>query len=124
MPMNAPIPSCAAAVMAAVLLCACGEQQATAPAPAAAAPAIGPLTGDPATVRLYEQTCRACHGQPGTGAPLTGDRGAWAPRMAQGMDVLLGHTINGYRGMPPLGACADCGEDEFGALIKYMAGSS
>jgi cytochrome c5 len=104
----------------AALIAACGESSApaaNAPAAAAAAPV------DPAIAKLYGQTCRACHDpRARTGAPATGDRQAWAPRVAQGMDVLLERTINGYKGMPPLGACADCGEDEFVALIRYMAG--
>jgi cytochrome c5 len=100
------------------MLAACGEQ--TAPQQTAAVPAA---PADPALVQLYEQTCKTCHGVPGTGAPLTGDRAAWAPRMAQGMDTLLDHTINGLRGMPPLGSCGDCSEEEFVALIRYMSGA-
>jgi cytochrome c5 len=42
--------------------------------------------------------------------------------MAKGMDTLLDNTINGYKGMPPLGMCMDCGEEEFEALIRFMAG--
>jgi cytochrome c5 len=36
--------------------------------------------------------------------------------------VMLEHTVNGYNGMPPLGACMDCSEKEFEALIRFMAG--
>lgn len=101
------------------LLVACNQ---TSPPPAAAAPANA-VTADPAVVRLYEQTCRACHDpRSRTGAPAAGDAQAWAPRLAQGMDVLVDHTINGFRGMPPLGACMDCTEADFVALIGYMAG--
>ena len=32
------------------------------------------------------------------------------------------NTINGFNGMPPLGMCMDCGEEEFVALINFMAG--
>jgi len=96
-------------------LCACGEQAAPAGG-AAAAPA------DPKLAKLYGQTCKACHTSPGSGAPQSGDRAAWDPRMAQGMATLLDHTVNGYKGMPPLGSCMDCGEKDFEALIRFMSG--
>jgi cytochrome c5 len=35
--------------------------------------------------------------------------------------VLLDRTISGYKGMPPLGSCAECTEQEFEALIRFMA---
>ena len=31
------------------------------------------------------------------GAPKPGDAAAWAPRIAQGMDVLKSHAINGFK---------------------------
>lgn len=107
-------------ILLALGIAACGSPE----PPAKAAPAVpvtAPPAADPAVMRIYEQTCKACHGLPGTGAPLTGDAAAWAPRVAQGMDTLLEHTIAGFKGMPPLGSCGDCGEDEFRALIRYMA---
>ncbi|MBE0763098.1 cytochrome c5 family protein, partial [Escherichia coli] len=48
-----------------------------------------------------------------SGAPLTGDAAAWAPRLAQGIDTLLDHSINGYKGMPPMGMCMQCSEEQF-----------
>lgn len=104
----------AACACAAAVLAGCG-QDAGSP-PEAVAPA------DPKLARLYEQTCKTCHTNPGTGAPQTGDRQAWVPRIAQGMPVLVDHTINGFKGMPPLGSCMDCSEADFEALIRYMAG--
>ncbi len=73
--------------------------------------------------RLYLQTCMACHTSAGSGAPQAGDRAAWEPRLRQGMDALLAHTIDGYKGMPPLGSCMDCSEPQFEALIRFMAGA-
>ena len=74
--------------------------------------------------RIYVQTCMACHTSPGSGAPQAGDRAAWAPRLQQGMDTLLRHTIDGHQGMPPLGSCMDCSEAEFEGLIRFMAGGA
>ena len=60
----------------------------------------------------------------GTGAPQVGDAAAWAPRLAQGDAVLLDHTFNGFKSMPPMGACMDCTEPQYRALIEYMAGTA
>jgi cytochrome c5 len=98
------------------LLAGCQEPTASSPAAAAAMPADAKLA------RTYAQTCKACHATAASGAPLTGDRAAWQPRVAQGMPALLEHTVRGYKGMPPLGACMDCTEKEFEALIRFMAG--
>lgn len=100
------------------LLAACGpdQDQTQGPNAALAAPA------DPQLARLYAQTCKACHATPASGAPQAGDRAAWDPRVAQGMPVLLEHTVRGYKGMPPLGSCMDCNEQDFEALIRFMAG--
>jgi cytochrome c5 len=108
--------------MTRMLLCAglallAGCQEATAPAAT-----TGAMPADAKLARTYAQTCKACHETAASGAPLTGDRAAWQPRVAQGMPLLLEHTVRGYKGMPPLGACMDCTEKEFEALIRFMAG--
>ena len=73
---------------------------------------------------IYERSCKACHSTPASGAPQTGDAEAWAPRLEQGADALLDHTIDGYKAMPPMGMCMDCSEEQFIALIEYMTGST
>lgn len=105
-------------VLLALAIAGCGRSE---PPSVPAGPVTAPPAADPAVMRIYDQTCKACHGLPGSGAPLTGDTAAWAPRVAQGMDTLLDHTIAGFKGMPPLGSCGDCSEDDFRALIRYMA---
>lgn len=100
----------------------CGQESPT-PSEAAPAPQAAAAPSDPKLARLYDQTCKACHTSPGSGAPQAGDAAAWQSRMAQGMPVLLDRTINGYKGMPPLGSCMDCSEAEFEALIRFMAGA-
>jgi cytochrome c5 len=83
-----------------------------------------PAPADAARIGLlYAQTCMACHTSPSSGAPQAGDRDAWQPRLRQGADVLLQHTIDGFRGMPPLGSCMDCTEADFDGLIRFMAGA-
>lgn len=107
---------CCALLLVAPLLGACDPDS----TPAATATPADPT--DPKLARLYAQTCKSCHTRPASGAPQTGDRAAWQPRAASGMSVLLERTINGYKGMPPLGSCMDCNEREFEALIRFMAG--
>lgn len=102
-------------------LAACGEKPASTPA-APAAQAAAAVPSDPALAQLYAQTCKACHTNPGSGAPQAGDKQAWAPRAAAGMNTMLDRTINGYKGMPPLGTCMDCSPEDFEALIRFMAG--
>lgn len=104
-----------AALLASLTLAACSRSE-----PPAAAPAVAAA---PATLKIYEQTCRNCHSNPASGAPQTGDAKAWAPRLAQGRETLLDHSINGYKGMPPMGTCTQCAEQDFAALIEYMSGS-
>lgn len=69
---------------------------------------------------LYRQSCYSCHATGAGGAPRTGSAD-WDARMAKGMEVLMDNTINGFRGMPPLGMCMDCSEEEFESLIRFMA---
>jgi cytochrome c5 len=96
----------------------CGE--APAPATPSTAPTLAPANKELAQV--YDNSCKMCHANPASGAPQTGDVAAWGPRIAQGADSLLDHSINGYKGMPPMGMCMQCSEEEFLALISFMSG--
>jgi cytochrome c5 len=108
-------------VLSAALLCACGERQATPPDAATFDPATAEPAA-PALAEIYNRSCRSCHATGASLAPLTTDKAAWEPRLAQGMEVLLDHTINGYQGMPPMGMCFDCDAEQFEGLILFMAG--
>jgi len=44
---------------------------------------------------LYQKTCQACHATGVAGAPKLGDKEAWAPRIAQGMDTMLKNATTG-----------------------------
>ncbi len=59
---------------------------------AEAAPAL--LTGP----QVYNAACLACHGGGIGGAPMTGDKAVWAPRIAQGMATLQKNAIEGLQG--------------------------
>ena len=70
---------------------------------------------------LYDQACKACHAEPRAQAPLTGDRAAWAPRLAKGRDVLVRNVLTGFNAMPAGGQCFACTTQDYEALIEFMA---
>jgi cytochrome c5 len=69
----------------------------------------------------YGTTCFACHSTGAANAPKTGDAAAWEPRMSKGMDALVASVKGGMNAMPPTGLCSDCSDEEYKALIEYMA---
>ena len=70
---------------------------------------------------LYEHSCKACHAQPGTGAPQVHDHVQWDRRWEKGEDVLLSHVVLGFKGMPAGGQCAACTSKDYQAIIRFMA---
>lgn len=91
-------------------------------APTSAAPAKAAEPADPRLAQLYDSSCRACHGQAGTGAPRAGDHAAWAPRWAKGVPALMDSVVKGKNGMPAGGQCFSCTPKDFEALIRFMSG--
>ena len=96
-------------------------------APANAAPAQGSTqvaaaatAGPPA---LYNQVCSTCHAAGIAGAPKVGDKAAWAPRIAQGVDALTASAIKGKGAMPPKGG-ATASDADIKALVVYMVNAS
>ena len=75
--------------------------------------------------QVYNSACLVCHGAGVGGAPIFGDAEQWAPRIAQGMDVLTTHAIEGYTGelgyMPAKGGRMDLSDEEVAAAVDYMA---
>lgn len=87
---------------------------------AAAEPVESSLSGP----QVFNEACIACHGSGIGGAPMLTDSQNWAPRIAQGADVLHQHALEGYTGqagyMPPKGARLDLSDDEIKAAVDYM----
>lgn len=83
---------------------------------AAAAVDTSPRSG----AEIYQQACFACHATGALNAPKLGDVAAWEPRIAQGFDVMLEHAIKGFNGMPPMGTCGDCSDDDIKIAIEHM----
>jgi cytochrome c5 len=101
-------------------LAGCGKPSFTA-SPGSEAQSRQLRPSEPEIAAIYDRSCRSCHTIAATGAPFTGDKAAWAPRMDKGMDVLVDSVINGFGGMPPFGLCMDCSAQQFEALIQFMA---
>jgi len=68
---------------------------------------------------LYSGACLACHDTGVAGAPKPGDRAAWEPRFANGIDALLDTAVNGKGAMPPNGA-SSYSREELRSAIEFM----
>ncbi|MEM1191638.1 MAG: c-type cytochrome [Pseudomonadota bacterium] len=75
---------------------------------------------------IYNQACLACHASGAGGAPVVGDAGSWAPRIAKGIDVLHSSGINGVAGtaMMAKGGRADLSDDQVIAAVNFMVDNS
>jgi cytochrome c5 len=91
------------------------------PAPAAA-PAAATAKAD-AVPALYTQLCQTCHAAGVAGAPKVGDKAAWAPRIAEGMDKVMAIVISGKGAMPPKGG-SSASEAELRTVVTYMVNAS
>lgn len=91
---------------------------------AGAAPAATASSGPRDGETVFKGACFACHDTGAAGAPKRGDKAAWEPRIAQGIDTLKKHAIAGFTGksgmMPPRGTCANCSDEEIENAIHYM----
>lgn len=68
--------------------------------------------------------CGMCHTAGLMNAPKIGDKGLWAPRIAQGYDVLVNNAINGIRAMPARGGNPALTDGEIAGAVAYMANAS
>ncbi len=105
-------------------------------APGAAMPSAGVKTGAGGAVKtasgpakaggavdgkaLYGSVCTVCHGAGIAGAPKTGDKTGWKPRIAQGSATLYEHAIKGKGAMPPKGGAMSASDAEIKAAVDYM----
>jgi cytochrome c5 len=47
---------------------------------------------------IFDNLCTSCHTAGIAGAPKVGNKAMWAPRIAEGLDTLVKHAIEGYKG--------------------------
>ncbi|MDQ3563878.1 MAG: c-type cytochrome [Pseudomonadota bacterium] len=77
---------------------------------------------------VYDDSCFACHTSGLAGAPKLGDKAAWEPRIAQGMETLVARAIEGFQGqggmMPPKGGRDDLADADVKAAVVYMVDQS
>ncbi len=100
-------------------------------APSAAPAATADVPADPklaAGKTVYDANCGACHEAGMMGAPKPGDVAAWAPRIAQGIDVMTKKSITGFTGkvgnMPAKGGNASLTDADVTSAVAFMADKS
>jgi cytochrome c5 len=122
----APVAAAATAAVSAMATAAAPVAAAAATAVAAATPAAAPApaaaSGD-AGKKLYESICTSCHTAGVAGAPKLGDKAAWAPRIATGMDTMYASAIKGKGAMPAKGG-SGASDDAIKAAVQYMVAAS
>ena len=87
--------------------------------------AVGSVDGE----KVYKGLCFNCHGTGIPNIPQVGNKEAWAPRIAQGKDVLYNNAINGFSGksgmpMLPKGGNTALTDDEVKAAVDHMVSNS
>ena len=73
---------------------------------------------------IYASKCAMCHDSGAAGAPIKGDKKAWAPRIKQGMDTLYKTAISGKGAMPPKGGAGGLSDSEFKKVVDFIVNSS
>lgn len=132
--MHKPLNVLAIAALA-LFLTACGDKNQATPAASAPAPAVAaapaaeaptPVAENTVGKSTFNKTCALCHASGAAGAPKTGDKADWGPRIAQGKDVLYKHALEGFNGakgaMPARGGNTALSDDEVKAAVDYMVG--
>jgi cytochrome c5 len=73
---------------------------------------------------IFGSLCHSCHETGAGGAPKISDTAAWAPRVAQGLDTLVKHAIDGFTGtsgiMPPKGGNPALTDEQIKATVSWM----
>lgn len=73
---------------------------------------------------IFGNLCHSCHETGAGGAPKLTDKAIWAPRVAEGLDTLVKHAIEGYTGksgiMPPKGGNPSLTDEQVKATVQWM----
>jgi cytochrome c5 len=74
---------------------------------------------------IFGNLCQTCHTNAATGAPLLTDKTSWSPRIAQGVDTLFKHAIEGFQGkdgklMPAKGGNPSLTDAQVKATVQWM----
>jgi cytochrome c5 len=76
--------------------------------------------GEGAGKKLYDTVCMACHAAGIAGAPKTGDKAAWKPRIATGKETLYNSALKGKNAMPPKGGAMSAADADIKAAVDYI----
>lgn len=76
--------------------------------------------GAPDGEKIYKGLCFSCHDMGVAGAPKLGDKAAWAPRIATGMDALHASSLKGKNAMPAKGGNPALSDAEVQASVDWM----
>lgn len=111
-----------------VLLSACNKNETAASASAAVVASAPAAAENVIGKSTYGKTCSMCHAANVAGAPKPGDKADWAPRIAQGMDALYKHALEGYTGakgqMPARGGAVNLSDEDVKSTVDYMVAQS
>lgn len=77
----------------------------------------------PGQVNYENSGCSACHANAAIGAPVVGNKDAWAKVTEKGLEKVYSNGINGINAMPPKGG-ADISDETFKEIVDYMINSS
>ncbi|WP_299179380.1 c-type cytochrome [uncultured Neptuniibacter sp.] len=82
--------------------------------------AASPMTVQADGQAIYDKHCKGCHVAGVGGAPKPGDKAAWEPRIAKGVDVMVQTVVSGKGAMPPKGTCMSCDEATLKAAVDVL----
>ena len=84
-------------------------------------------TGDSGSIsgeKIAQKNCALCHASGMMNSPKIGDKEQWAPRIAQGKEMLVNNAIKGIGVMPAKGGNTSLSDAEVAAAVVWMANSS
>lgn len=70
--------------------------------------------------QVYDNVCHKCHRTGVDDAPRTGNKDAWAPRIAKGLPALYKSAIEGKDGMPARADKPELTDEELKAGVDYL----
>ncbi len=97
-----------------------GKVRVAGQAPEEPAPAAAAAPAARSGAEIVQAACAACHTTGVAGAPRTGVADDWKARIAQGMPVLLDHSINGFKGMPARGGNPTLSDEDMKKAVAFM----
>lgn len=74
--------------------------------------------------KMYNTSCKLCHGNDKMGAPPVGNIEAWGKVLEKGFDNVVHNAIDGIGGMPPKGGYEDFTNSEIQMIVEFMIESS